>query len=109
VVGASLKKCPGGSFDTATEARPTRHGDDKPGHSRSGRRAGSVFLAHWIRWGRVLKVPGDDSRFSRHMPILARRAPELAKFAKFQLKLDSSGRNFTRRSNRVGIRRQLPC
>ncbi len=45
-------------------ARPTRHGDDKPGLARSGRRAGSVFHTHGIRWGCVAKVPGDICAFA---------------------------------------------
>ena len=40
------KKKPRWLLRSSHRGRPTRHGDDKPGHSRSGRRAGSVFHAH---------------------------------------------------------------
>src|SRR4029077_4702241 len=72
-----LKKGPGGSFDTATEARPTRHGDDKPGLARSGRRAGSVFHAHEVRWGHLGKVPGAAPAFLRNSRI-RRARPQIA-------------------------------
>ena len=40
-----LKKRPRWSPKSSHRGRPTRHGDDKPGLARSGRRAGSVFHA----------------------------------------------------------------
>ena len=69
MAGCRLKKCLGGCFETATEARPTRHGDDKPGLARSGRRAGSVFHAHGIRWGQPPKVPGVMRAFPQKSAI----------------------------------------
>ncbi len=43
--------------------RPTRHGDDKPGLARSGRRAGSAINAHKVRCGCRAKVPVPLNRF----------------------------------------------